>query len=82
MCEEAFGPVLCVMATENDEEAVAAANSTCYGLSDTWPDRVNDCYRHPPRRTSAIVPNYMGDAYDRFTQRTSVSEATRVPLAS
>lgn len=34
MQEEAFGPVLCVMATANDDEAVMAANSTRYGLSD------------------------------------------------
>ncbi|MDN3356344.1 aldehyde dehydrogenase family protein [Actinomadura sp. DC4] len=34
MQEEVFGPVLCVMRTHDDEEAVAAVNSTRYGLSD------------------------------------------------
>ncbi|MDT0438640.1 MULTISPECIES: aldehyde dehydrogenase family protein [Streptomyces] len=34
MQEEAFGPVLCVMRSRSDEEAVAAANSTRYALSD------------------------------------------------
>jgi acyl-CoA reductase-like NAD-dependent aldehyde dehydrogenase len=34
MQEEAFGPVVCVSATESDDEAVAIANSTRYGLSD------------------------------------------------
>jgi phenylacetaldehyde dehydrogenase len=34
MQEEAFGPVLCVMETADDDEAVAAANATRYGLSD------------------------------------------------
>lgn len=34
MREEAFGPVLCVMRTSGDDEAVEAANSTHYGLSD------------------------------------------------
>lgn len=34
MQEEAFGPVLAVMATTSDDEAVAVANSTRYALSD------------------------------------------------
>ncbi|MGB3442838.1 MAG: aldehyde dehydrogenase family protein [Actinophytocola sp.] len=34
MREEAFGPVLCVMRATGDDEAVAAANSTRYALSD------------------------------------------------
>jgi acyl-CoA reductase-like NAD-dependent aldehyde dehydrogenase len=34
MQNEAFGPVLCVMRTTDDEEAVQAANSTQFGLSD------------------------------------------------
>ncbi|MFF5261689.1 aldehyde dehydrogenase family protein [Actinomadura viridis] len=34
MQEEVFGPVLCVMPTSDDDEAVAAANSTRYGLTD------------------------------------------------
>ncbi|MEU1951106.1 aldehyde dehydrogenase family protein [Nocardia rhamnosiphila] len=33
MQEEAFGPLLCVMRTADDEEAVAAANATRFGLS-------------------------------------------------
>jgi phenylacetaldehyde dehydrogenase len=35
MQEEAFGPVVCVTATTSDEEAVAVANSTRYGLTDS-----------------------------------------------
>ncbi|HEU5031529.1 MAG TPA: aldehyde dehydrogenase family protein [Spirillospora sp.] len=34
MQEEVFGPVLCVTSTRDDDEAVAAANSTRYGLYD------------------------------------------------
>lgn len=34
MREEAFGPLLCVMRTTSDDEAVAAANATRYALSD------------------------------------------------
>lgn len=34
MQEEAFGPVVCVTATDSDEQAIAIANSTRYGLSD------------------------------------------------
>jgi phenylacetaldehyde dehydrogenase len=34
MQEEVFGPVLCVTRTRDDDEAVAAANSTRYGLYD------------------------------------------------
>jgi phenylacetaldehyde dehydrogenase len=34
MQEEVFGPVLSVMRTHGDEEAVAAANSTRYALYD------------------------------------------------
>ena len=30
--EEIFGPVLCVMTVGSDEEAIALANDTCYGL--------------------------------------------------
>ena len=32
-CEETFGPVVSVIEVENDEEAVAVANETSYGLS-------------------------------------------------
>ncbi|TDC57913.1 aldehyde dehydrogenase [Actinomadura sp. KC345] len=34
MQEDVFGPVLCVMPTSDDDEAVDAANSTRYGLTD------------------------------------------------
>jgi len=34
MQEEAFGPVLCVMPTASDAEAIEVANSTRYGLTD------------------------------------------------
>lgn len=34
MQEEAFGPVICVTPTSSDDEAVAIANSTRYGLTD------------------------------------------------
>ncbi|MCK4790655.1 MAG: aldehyde dehydrogenase family protein, partial [Desulfobacteraceae bacterium] len=32
-CEETFGPVVSVIEVENEEEAVAVANDTTYGLS-------------------------------------------------
>ncbi len=44
--EEIFGPVLPVVPFDSEEEAVALANSTPYGLSSSlWSENVNRCHR-------------------------------------
>jgi acyl-CoA reductase-like NAD-dependent aldehyde dehydrogenase len=53
MQEEAFGPVICVTPTSSDDEAVAIANSTRYGLTDQVYSRDLDTARHIAARLAA-----------------------------
>ncbi len=44
--EEIFGPVVCVTTFKTDEEALAIANDTLYGLgAGVWSRSANTCYR-------------------------------------
>lgn len=44
--EEIFGPVLAVIPFETEEEAIAIANDTCYGLAASlWSNDLNTVYR-------------------------------------
>ncbi|SEG86260.1 Acyl-CoA reductase [Thermomonospora echinospora] len=53
MQEEAFGPVVCVTPTSSDDEAVAIANSTRYGLTDQVYSRDLDAARRLAARLAA-----------------------------
>lgn len=45
-CEEIFGPVLAVVPFDTEEEAIAIANDTCYGLAASlWSDDLNTVHR-------------------------------------
>ncbi|SDN65423.1 aldehyde dehydrogenase [Pseudomonas jinjuensis] len=44
--EEIFGPVLAVITFDSEEEAIAIANDTCYGLAASlWTDNINTAHR-------------------------------------
>ncbi|MCY1265604.1 Aldehyde dehydrogenase PuuC [compost metagenome] len=44
--EEIFGPVLAVITFDTEEEAIAIANDTCYGLAASlWTDNINTAHR-------------------------------------
>ncbi|WP_137819900.1 aldehyde dehydrogenase [Pseudomonas sp. 2FG] len=44
--EEIFGPVLAVIAFDTEEQAIAIANDTCYGLAASlWTDNINCAHR-------------------------------------
>ncbi|MNR12180.1 Aldehyde dehydrogenase PuuC [compost metagenome] len=44
--EEIFGPVLAVIAFDTEEEAIAIANDTCYGLAASlWTANINTAHR-------------------------------------
>ena len=44
--EEIFGPVLAVLSCSSEEEAIAMANDTEYGLhASLWSDNVNQIHR-------------------------------------
>ncbi|MBB3232114.1 aldehyde dehydrogenase [Halomonas stenophila] len=45
-CEEIFGPVLAVIPFDTEEEAIAIANDTCYGLAASlWSEDLNTVHR-------------------------------------
>jgi acyl-CoA reductase-like NAD-dependent aldehyde dehydrogenase len=54
--EEVFGPVLSIMAFENDEEAIEIANGTAYGLAaGVWTADVARCLKMAQRLESGTV---------------------------
>jgi len=54
--EEIFGPVITVMPFDTEEEAIAAANSTGYGLSATlWTENLKRAHRVAAELKSGIV---------------------------
>ena len=54
--EEVFGPVLCVMKFEDDEEAVRIANSTHYGLAaGVWTESLRRAVEMSKRLTAGTV---------------------------
>ncbi|OLT18577.1 hypothetical protein BJF79_48080 [Actinomadura sp. CNU-125] len=53
MQEEAFGPVVCVTPASSDDEAVAIANSTRYGLTDQVYSRDLDAAHRVAARLAA-----------------------------
>jgi len=56
VCEEIFGPVLTVQRFEDEDEAIALANSTPYGLSGyVWTTRVDRALRVSARLKTGMV---------------------------
>jgi acyl-CoA reductase-like NAD-dependent aldehyde dehydrogenase len=56
VCEEIFGPVLTVQRFENEDEAVALANSTPFGLSGyVWTSRADRALRVSARLKTGMV---------------------------
>lgn len=54
--EEIFGPVVTVMPFDKDEEAIALANSTAYGLSATiWTENLKRAHRVAHQLKSGII---------------------------
>jgi len=54
--EEIFGPVITVMPFDSEEEAVAEANSTAYGLSATlWTENLKRAHRVAAQLKSGII---------------------------
>ena len=54
--EEIFGPVVTLMSFETEEEVVAAANSTDYGLSATiWTDNIKRAHNIARKIKSGII---------------------------
>lgn len=54
--EEIFGPVVTIMPFENEEEAIAFANSTAYGLSATiWTENLKRAHRVAHQLKSGII---------------------------
>ncbi len=54
--EEIFGPVVTIMPFDNEEEAIALANSTAYGLSATlWTENLKRAHRVSHQLKSGII---------------------------
>jgi aminomuconate-semialdehyde/2-hydroxymuconate-6-semialdehyde dehydrogenase len=54
--EEIFGPVVTIMAFDKEEEAIAYANSTAYGLSATlWTENLKRAHRVASEIRSGII---------------------------
>lgn len=54
--EEIFGPVITVMPFDSDEQVLAEANGTAYGLSATiWTENINRAHRVAARLQSGII---------------------------
>ncbi len=63
--EEIFGPVLAVMPFDTEEEAVALANDSVYGLAASiWSDRLSRVHRVAPRLRAGTVSVNTVDALD------------------
>jgi len=61
--EEIFGPVLCITPFDTDDEAVAIANSTIFGLAGTVESRSPERARAIATRVRAGVVNINGGMY-------------------
>lgn len=61
--EEIFGPVLAVMAFDTEEEAIALANDTCYGLAASlWSNDLNTVHRMSAAiRVGTVTVNCFGE---------------------
>lgn len=63
--EEVFGPVLAVMPFDTEDEAVALANDSVYGLAaSVWSDRLSRVHRVAPRLRAGTVSVNTVDAID------------------
>ena len=66
--EEVFGPVLAVFAFESDDEAVALANDSVYGLAaSVWSDSLSRAHRTARRLRAGTVSVNTVDALDVTT---------------
>ncbi|MFJ3483348.1 aldehyde dehydrogenase [Pseudomonas sp. NPDC090202] len=64
-CEEIFGPVLAVTAFDTEDEAVALANDSIYGLAaSVWSDDLNRAHRVAKRLRAGTVSVNTVDALD------------------
>ena len=63
MCEEVFGPVLCVTPFTDEDEVIRRANNTAYGLaSGFWTQDANRCIRMAQKlQAGTIWTNCWGD---------------------
>ncbi|MCE8023190.1 aldehyde dehydrogenase [Billgrantia aerodenitrificans] len=61
--EEIFGPVLAVMTFDTEEEAIALANDTCYGLAASlWSNDLNTVHRMSAAiRAGTVTVNCFGE---------------------